>query len=97
MKKKHEKISFYLLAEISAILYTLDSENIIDISLEELAILLESIYFQIYEDIPKNKKKWVLVLKKAYKDVDWVDSPNPSKKVVTAFYSNFLNFGDNDD
>jgi hypothetical protein len=87
------KLDWELISEISSLLCDMDHKNIIDISTEELALLLESIYRQVTRCWDKGDKKdplnWDFILTQAYNDIGWTES-KPSKRVIGLFQSNFI-------
>lgn len=81
-------INWLLMAEISSALNELEHQNVIDISTEELAVLLESLYRQVTNCWDKGDKKdpinWECVLAQAYDVVGWTEC-KPSKEVINMF------------
>lgn len=88
------KLDWEMISEISSLLCDLDHRNVIDISVEELALLLSSIFEQVSvlhrsKGIPQSC--WESVLKKAYVDVGW-EGCEPSEEIIKQFQSNFLEY-----
>jgi hypothetical protein len=81
IKSKEEKfMNWQLIINIVDELNFLDNQCLIDISSEEQAILLESIYTQV---VNSKVVDWIVVLTQAYREVGW--EGEPSKSVLLRF------------
>lgn len=89
------ELDWKLISETSRLLCDMDHRNVIDISTEELALLLKSIYTQVNNCWERGDKKdplnWDCILAQAYIDVGWTEC-KPNKMAVKEFQSNFLHF-----
>ncbi len=80
------KINWIWVSEISSLLCSLDSDNMIDISVEELALLLESIYSQTVSN-DTSSIDWKKVLTQAWKDTGWENEPSDELIKIFKDYS----------